>query len=164
MEIELRKIKHAHHLSRDTSAFTALLFIDNMEVASVENDGGGGMNNIHPYGQSMRKYIDQAEEYAKTLPAVDGGQGFMLPMCLDFFLSLQVDADISQKETQRILKSFDKKSLKSIIVIDKDIIKSLLEGKIPSSQMEYRTFSSPPHQEKIKENEQIYVPLCWKKV
>jgi hypothetical protein len=63
MKIELRKVAHSARLSRETAAFSADLYIDGVKRATVENDGHGGPNMVHPW--QVGKEID---DYAKTLP------------------------------------------------------------------------------------------------
>ena len=45
--IELKNVKVAHHMSEETTAFTATLYINGKKAAHVKNDGRGGDN--HPW-------------------------------------------------------------------------------------------------------------------
>lgn len=63
--IELRKIKYAEFMSRETHCFTAEVWIDGKKAGTAENEGHGGPTDIIPTA-CYRKL----EEYAKTLPPV----------------------------------------------------------------------------------------------
>ena len=50
MKAELRKVKIARHMSEETTAFTADLWVDDKHIGHVKNDGRGGANFIdHRY-------------------------------------------------------------------------------------------------------------------
>jgi hypothetical protein len=63
MKIELKNIKHSEFASHETNCYQATIYIDGKKVGTVENDGRGGCDNVHPY-----QVAQQIDAYAKTLP------------------------------------------------------------------------------------------------
>ena len=63
MKIELKNIKHSEFASHETNCYQATIYIDGKKVGTVENDGHGGCDNVHPY-----QVAQQIDAYAKTLP------------------------------------------------------------------------------------------------
>lgn len=63
MDIQLKNIKYSAFASQETSCYMATIYIDGVKVGTVENDGNGGCDFVHP--QSV---ADRIDEYAKTLP------------------------------------------------------------------------------------------------
>lgn len=65
MKIELKNIKHSEFASHETNCYQATIYIDGKKVGTVENDGRGGCDDIHPH-----QVAQQINEYAKTLPKI----------------------------------------------------------------------------------------------
>jgi len=63
MKIELKNIKHSEFASHETNCYQATIYIDGKRVGTVENDGQGGCDHVHPY-----QVAQQIDQYAKTLP------------------------------------------------------------------------------------------------
>lgn len=63
MKIELKNIKHSEFASHETNCYQATIYIDGKKVGTVENDGQGGCDHVHPW-----QLAQQIDEYAKTLP------------------------------------------------------------------------------------------------
>jgi hypothetical protein len=63
MKIELKNVKHSEFASHETNCYQATIYIDGKRVGTVENDGHGGCDSVHPY-----QVARQIDEYAKTLP------------------------------------------------------------------------------------------------
>jgi hypothetical protein len=63
MKIELKNVKHSEFASHETNCYQATIYIDGKRVGTVENDGRGGCDSVHPY-----QVARQIDEYAKTLP------------------------------------------------------------------------------------------------
>lgn len=66
MNIELRNVKYAAFASRETSCFTATIYVDGVKAGDARNEGHGGCTFIEP-----RALNDKIEAYAQTLPAVN---------------------------------------------------------------------------------------------
>jgi hypothetical protein len=69
MKFSLKNVKFSEHLSEETNAFTADLYVNNKKVAYAKNSGQGGCTDYHPY-PDMRDALKEAETYAITLPDI----------------------------------------------------------------------------------------------
>lgn len=136
-KIELKNIKHARSLSEETNAFTAQLHINGEHIADCKNSGRGGETDINPRFSTdeikrkrYREIVQNAEAFCKKMPKAksefseDG-----LAMSLDFYVDLEVEKDLKNKEVQRQIKKLDKDSLKDIIVISKKKYEDFISGK-----------------------------------
>lgn len=65
MKIELKNIKYAEFASHETSCYEATIYIDGKKVGTVENDGHGGTDMVHPWAVAQ-----QIDAYAATLPKI----------------------------------------------------------------------------------------------
>ena len=63
MKIELRGIKYSAFASQETLCYEASIYIDGVRVGTVDNDGRGGSDNVHPW-----EVAERIDEYAKKLP------------------------------------------------------------------------------------------------
>ena len=54
MKIELKNIKYAAFASQETSCYEATIYIDGKKVGTVENNGHGGCDHIHPHAVAQR--------------------------------------------------------------------------------------------------------------
>ena len=63
MKIELKNIKYAAFASQETSCYEATIYIDGKKAGTVENNGHGGSDNVHPW-----ELANEIDEYAKALP------------------------------------------------------------------------------------------------
>lgn len=72
MKIELKNYRPAHQLSRETTAFTASIWIDGKRAGTVSNDGHGGCNLYHFDDRTLEQ---EFHDYCKSLPPVDGSFG-----------------------------------------------------------------------------------------
>ena len=63
MKIELKNIKHSEFASQETHCFQATIYLDGKRVGTVENQGHGGCDFVHPH-----QVAQQIDDYAKTLP------------------------------------------------------------------------------------------------
>lgn len=132
MKIEVKKIKHARSLTEETNAFTAALYIDGEHVADCKNSGQGGQTDIYAkYSEDKKKreyyqqMVQKAEAFCKTLPKYEGN----FSMTLDFYIDLEIEKDLRQKDIQSVIRKIDKESLKSVIVMSKKKLDDFLAGK-----------------------------------
>ena len=82
MKVELKNVKVCEWASKETTCFTASIYIDGKRVGTVENNGRGGCNY---YDFKDRKIEQEFYEYCRSLPAVE----FMnepLPMNDEIFI------------------------------------------------------------------------------
>jgi len=137
MKIEVKKIKHARSLSEETNAFTGALYVNDEHIADCKNSGHGGSTDIYPkYSEDEKKrkhyreMIEKADAFCKTLPNVESdfsAEG--LKMSLEFFIDLEVEKDLRNKDVQSVLKKLDKESLKSVVIISKKKFDDFVSGK-----------------------------------
>lgn len=106
MKIELRKVAHYPRLSQETDAFNADLYIDGVKRATVENDGHGGPNMVHPW-----QVMKEIEAYAATLPPEEMF-GRMVPISGDYLISKILGDHLVEKDLKKLLKS------KTVFVLD----------------------------------------------
>jgi hypothetical protein len=104
MKIEVKKISHNARLSEETMCFSADLYVDGKNIGSVGNRGHGGCNDFNVYGADNRALMQKAEEFCKGLPPVNS-YDMVLPMDLEFFVTLLVSREISRKEFTRLCKT-----------------------------------------------------------
>jgi hypothetical protein len=104
MDVELRGFKHHKGLSRETEAFTALLFVDGKKIAEVLNDGNGGATNISHIGNlqtntSTLYDVVTFKEWCDKQPREDG-----LDMDAEFYIDLMAQRIIRTRELLRLCK------------------------------------------------------------
>lgn len=78
MKIELKNIKYAAFASEETSCYSAALWVDDVRIGHVGNDGHGGCDNFHG-DHAAYKVVDQwcisnlpARQYTKEKYGFDG--------------------------------------------------------------------------------------------
>jgi len=111
MQIELKKIKFSEHLSQETNAFTAEIYINGKNAGYARNDGHGGCTDYHAH-EGKRDLIEQAEQHCLTLPPIN-------------YETFQIDMNLENKIDQLFeewLKSKDKAKLQ------KKLQKDMLDG------------------------------------
>lgn len=114
MNIELRSVKLVHGHD-DSIPYVGKLYIDGKHIANCENDGWGGSDNIQPISKEARVILNRAEEYAKTLPAVESF-GMKLDMSLDLLIGDLLEDFLKKKDNDKLMK----KTLKKIILMAPD--------------------------------------------
>ena len=105
MKLSLKNLKVSEHLSEETTAFTATVYIDGERAFYARNQGHGGENMLDPItaDRSGRKKITSAQEYFRAQPSVACEYGD-LPMSLDFAVSLAVEEALYLKDMKRCLR------------------------------------------------------------
>ena len=74
MELSLQDVKIHHKLCRETLAFSALLLVDEVPFARVNNYGNGGSHSFIPVNDDaynyheIRKQINEIENYLSKEP------------------------------------------------------------------------------------------------
>lgn len=66
MNIEVKNVKIAAHLSQETTAFTASLYIDGKRVGTAQNQGTGSCTLVTPRSTDDRDIIAAAERHFKA--------------------------------------------------------------------------------------------------
>lgn len=119
MKIELKKLKIAEHLSEETTAYTADVYIDGKCIGYAKNDGQGGETDIrcnHASDSPLHKLLYDAIEWAKNQPPYSEGGGAPLPMTLDFYIDLMVYDVLLAKAEAKEQAKLKKLQLKEIHV------------------------------------------------
>jgi hypothetical protein len=119
MKIELKKIKIAEHMSEETTAFTAEIYINGVNAGYAKNDGRGGCTDYHPY-EGKRSLIQAAEKHCLTLPAqkIDMGEGrkpLVIEMNLENFIDDLVHEELKRRDQKKFEKQLEKRMEKSIM-------------------------------------------------
>jgi hypothetical protein len=111
MKLSLKNLKVAEHLSEETTAFTATVYIDGKRAFYARNQGCGGENEFDPIKagvdglRAFRQTVDSAREFFIAQPSVPCEyDGSPLPMNLDFAISLEVEQALDLKDMRRCLK------------------------------------------------------------
>lgn len=108
MKIELKKIKVFESLSEETTAFSADVHINGKLAAYAKNNGQGGMTDVYRFGvydSPNRKLLEEAEVWAKAQPNYNQDGFNDIPMTLDFYIDLLVDAYLKAKEEAKMKKA-----------------------------------------------------------
>jgi len=107
MKVELRKVKIARHLSEETTAFTADLWVDDKHIGYVKNSGHGGNNQVdHRFdgkGLNTRDEVRAFEEWCTKQPPHVSEYG-ELAMSDDLYISLLLEEIESERELKRLCK------------------------------------------------------------
>lgn len=107
MKIELKNIKFSEHLSEETNAFTADIFVNRKKVGYAKNDGHGGCTWYHPYSVEDRAIINEAEKYCLGLPPIKYST-LEIPMNLehkiDQLFEVWLKKDLNKKLQKHCLK------------------------------------------------------------
>lgn len=106
MQIELKKIKFSEHLSEETNAFTAEIYINGKNAGYAKNDGHGGSTFYHAY-EGKRDLIQQAEQYCLTLPQINYGT-FQIDMNLENKIDQLFEEWLKTKDEAKINKKLQK--------------------------------------------------------
>lgn len=116
MKIELKKLKIAEHMSEETTAFTAEIYVNGKHAGYAKNDGRGGCTDYRSYDDEGRLLIRAAEKHCETLPdqKYDMGGGrdpFVMKMNLENFIDQLIEDELKKKDQ----KKFEKKMEKAIL-------------------------------------------------
>ena len=122
MKIELKKLKIAEHLSEETTAFSAEIFIDGVLAGYAKNSGQGGSTDYHhdynenkAKNEKSRELIAKAEKYCLSLPEIDYGN-FKLDSNLENVIDDLVDSELKQKSENKLIKKLEKKMQTCVLV------------------------------------------------
>jgi hypothetical protein len=106
MKIELKKLKISLPHSEETICFVADVYVNGVRVAYASNDGHGG----NTYYQADLKHIgllEQAEQYALTLPSIKYGS-LEITMDLEKVIDDLVMAKLKSDEDKKYQKRLEK--------------------------------------------------------
>lgn len=121
MQIELKNIKVAEHLSEETTAFTADLYANNKKIAFVKNEGHGGNTHYQLYKQEDAPILRQTEEYCKNLPpavypeTIVDGKPFTISMNLENYVDDLLFTYLKKKDLEKFHRKMAKHQEDSIL-------------------------------------------------
>lgn len=114
MKIELKKIKFSEHLSEETNAFTAEIYINGKNAGYAKNDGHGGCTFYHAY-EGKRDLIEQAEQHCLTLPPINYGT-FQIDMNLENKIDQLFEEWLKSKDEANLQKKLQKDMLDGLCI------------------------------------------------
>jgi hypothetical protein len=107
MNVTLKNVRISQSLSRETTAFTATVYVNGKRAFTVSNDGWGGSNlyealydGTKETSERSRNLIKAASTYARSLPPTDTPWGTTLSMDLDIL----IDDILNECERKRLAK------------------------------------------------------------
>jgi hypothetical protein len=101
MKIELKNIKVSEHMSEETTAFTADIFINGKKAGYCKNGGYGGPTDYHALGGNTVSLMNEAEEYCKSLPKLKFGDGFEINMNLEVYIGDLLEKHLMYRNIKR---------------------------------------------------------------
>ncbi len=117
MKIQLKRIEYSEHLSEETYAFSADLYINGKKAGIASNSGRGGNTRIHPYDEAGRMLIGDAEEWCKALPAkIYPAEGTRPEMSIQMDLENYIDDLLEEHLKEKFLKGMQNRMKKAVIV------------------------------------------------
>lgn len=102
MKVELKNVKIASHLSEETTAFTATIYLSGKKAGTVRNDGNGGCN-LYLWTEQPEKG-KEFEKWARSLPPIATEYG-LLPMNADLYVAELLE----EYDFQRTVKKYTRK-------------------------------------------------------
>ena len=69
--ITLKNIKHFEAGSQETHCYTATIYVDGKRFATVENNGHGGCDNVHPINGGWDAIKELEERIKETYPRIE---------------------------------------------------------------------------------------------
>lgn len=118
MKIEVKNIKIAQHMSEETTAFTADVFVNGVKTAYAKNDGQGGSTFYHAY-EGKRELLEKAEAHAKTLPSTThtfAGSTITIDSDLEGMIDDAVDKKQREADTAKFNKKLEKEMLTGFVI------------------------------------------------
>jgi hypothetical protein len=110
MKIELKKLKISEHLSEETTAFTAEIHVNGMNVGYARNTGQGGPTDYHHNPEpECRALMQRAEAFCLALPVkkydMGGGRDpFVMKMNMEHFIDELVEDELKKKDQKKLEK------------------------------------------------------------
>ena len=104
-EIILKNLKHFESGSQETHCYTASIFVDGKKFATVENDGHGGCDNVHPIDGGWNAVRELEERIKATFPRIeseyfeDGMEPSLEIICGDL-----VNAFLLKKKFKKVMR------------------------------------------------------------
>jgi len=115
MKVELKNVKFSEHMSEETNAFTADVYVDGKKCGYAKNDGHGGCTNVQDYGDpGLYGIMQMAENYLRTQPDINIGTEAKPFMVKSNFENV-VDQLFEQWLQNKEVKKFEKKMVNHLM-------------------------------------------------
>jgi len=107
--IELKNLKHFAAGSQETHCYTATIYVDGKRFASVENNGHGGCDNVHPFEGGYEVVRELEARIKATFPREvseyfpEGMEASLESVCCDLVNDLLFAKDWKSKLKRRIV-------------------------------------------------------------
>jgi len=114
MNLELKSVKYTEWMSEETLCFTANLWVDGKVFAEVSSQGHGGSTDFRPHSKFKTegatyfyRRLKEVEAHCEAMPNLDPCELFDegLPMCLELWCNMEVEAFLARRDLKRKLKS-----------------------------------------------------------
>ena len=114
MNLELKSIKYTAWMSEETLCFTANLYVDGKVFAEVSSQGHGGSTDFRPHSKFKTegatyfyRRLKEVEAHCEAMPNLDPCELFDegLPMDLELWCNMEVEAFLARRDMKRKLKS-----------------------------------------------------------
>ncbi|MDR3712369.1 MAG: hypothetical protein P4L51_06110 [Puia sp.] len=108
MNIKLNAIRISERLSRSSTAFEAVLWIDGVKVAKVGNYGQAGPHYYIFFNDAVRELMKKADAWCSTLPpkTYPAMWPAKTPLTIPMSLETMIDGIIFEYQTQQDLLQF----------------------------------------------------------
>lgn len=131
MKIELKKIKISLHLSEETTAFTADIFVNGINAGYAKNTGQGGCTDYHHNpSPECRVLIQQAETHCLKMPPIQYGN-LTIKMNLEEYIDNIINEELTKRDNAAFEKKLQKKFADHIIWGNKNKKDSYSQIKLP---------------------------------
>ena len=117
MNLELKSVKYTAWMSEETLCFTANLYVDGKVFAEVSSQGHGGSTDFRPHSKfklnttegamPFYRQLKEVEAHCEAMPNLEPCELFAegLPMCLELWCNMEVEAFLARRDMKRKLKS-----------------------------------------------------------
>ncbi|PIF45319.1 hypothetical protein CLU96_2321 [Chryseobacterium sp. 52] len=119
MKIELKNIQFSEHLSEETNAFAASLYIEGIKAGTASNRGRGGATDYRSSDDRGKKLIAEAEAYCKSLPPEkfnSGGKDHLMEMNLEGYIDKLLLTHLGEKDKKQFQKKVERAMDKGVVV------------------------------------------------
>jgi hypothetical protein len=113
--IEVKKVAFgAEATHQETLNFQCDVYVDGLKTAWASNSGRGGQTNVRPYDAAgARERFNAASAYCATLPEHEFEP-------LESFIDDLVNDIYNQKQREKEMKSFQRKFVKEVIIVNEE--------------------------------------------
>jgi hypothetical protein len=110
MNVTLKNVKFSEHMSEETNAFTADVYVDGVRCGYAKNDGCGGNTNVHPYSFQQSELFYKGETFLKTQPQINIGTEetpFMVESNMENVVDQLFEQWLKEKDKKKLEKKME---------------------------------------------------------